>query len=256
MRTLSLWISAGVVVCGASYLGARGEAADAGGGAIVTTSSSATATSASATATGSAGAKLVAPAAGATAEKPATEKNTGKAKPASPAWFTPEREAAALTFVRAHHSELADLLARLKERRPHEYQKAVRDLFRVSERLTESRERRPERYELELQEWKLQSRVQLLVARMTMGRTPELEHELRGLLNEQLDLRREIVRLDRDRATARLQTLQKELDDLDARREQLLQERWEKAVKSTAVHSTGVKSTGAKKQSPPPTDAK
>ncbi len=159
-------------------------------------------------------------------------KNAAKGKAPLPAWFTPEREAAALTFVRANHSELADLLDRLKQRRPHEYQKAIRDLFRVSERLTESRERRPERYEAELREWKLQSRIQLLVARLTMGRTPELEQELRGLLNEQLDLRHEIVRQDRDRATARLQALQRDLDDLESRREQLLEERLEKALKS------------------------
>jgi len=80
--------------------------------------------------------------------------------------FTPEREAAALTFVRAHHPELAELLDRLKTRRPQEYQKAIRELFRASERLAQSQEQAPQRYEMELSEWKLQSRVQLLVARM------------------------------------------------------------------------------------------
>jgi hypothetical protein len=128
--------------------------------------------------------------------------------------FTPEREAAALTFVRAHHPELAELLDRLKSRRPQEYQKAVRELFRASERLAQSQELQPQRYEMELNEWKLQSRIQLLVARMSMGRTPELEAELRHLLAEQLAVHRELVKFTHERTAARAAALQKELDEL------------------------------------------
>src|SRR5687768_12762986 len=54
--------------------------------------------------------------------------------------FTPEREAAAMTFVQAHHAELAPLLTHLKKSRPNDYQKAIRKLFGDSERLAHSRE--------------------------------------------------------------------------------------------------------------------
>lgn len=178
--------------------------------------------------------------------KPAEPKpGTGgqKAKSAAALSITPAREAAALTFVRTNHPELADLLTKLKERRPHEYQKALRELFRVSERLAESQEKQPHRYELELNEWKLQSRIQLLVARMTMGRTPELEQELRNLLGEQLDLRMAILQLDHERAAARAQSLQRDLDDFGARRQQLLDERFEKAVKSAGLKKQNLKSS-------------
>ncbi|MBA4019910.1 MAG: hypothetical protein C0483_22310 [Pirellula sp.] len=147
--------------------------------------------------------------------------------------FTPEREAAALTFVRMHHGELADLLDRLKTRRPQEYQKAIRELFRVSERLAMSQEQQPLRYELELQEWKLSSRIQLLVARMSMNRTPELEQELRQLLAEQVSVHRDLIRFSYERTSARAAALQKELTDLEQRQGDLVEERFQKVLKSS-----------------------
>jgi hypothetical protein len=147
--------------------------------------------------------------------------------------YTPEREAAALTFVSAHHPELAPLLAHLKKSRPQEYQKAIRKLFNDSERLAHSREMKPGRYELELQEWKLSSRIELLVARLTMDRTPSLEAELRKALAEQLDVRRALLVQERERATQRLESLDKEIAELDENREKRLDEKFEKAVNST-----------------------
>lgn len=160
----------------------------------------------------------------------ATAKPGKAAKPTQ--GFTPEREAAALTFVRMHHAELAELLERLKTRRPQEYQKAVRELFRASERLASSQEQQPLRYELELQEWKLSSRIQLLVARMSMNRTPELEQELRQLLNEQVSVHRDLIRFSYERTSARAAALQKELKDLEQRQADLVEERFRAALKS------------------------
>jgi hypothetical protein len=50
---------------------------------------------------------------------------------------TPERQAAVMTFVQRNHPELADLLAHLKARQPAEYEGAVRELFRTTERLAQ-----------------------------------------------------------------------------------------------------------------------
>lgn len=166
-----------------------------------------------------------------------------KSNKAATPGFTPEREAAALMFVRTHHPELADLLERLKQRRPQEYQRAIRDLFRASERLAQSQETQPLRYELELEEWKLASRAQLLVARMTMERTPALEQELRRLLAEQLAVHRKIVELDRDRAASRVAALDAELKRLDSDREQVLEEKLQKALKSAGKKNATDKSS-------------
>jgi hypothetical protein len=164
----------------------------------------------------------------------ATEEKGRNAKNARAAalGFTPEREAAAMMFVRTHHPELADLLTRLKDRRPGEYQKAVRDLFKASEKLAQSQEMHPNRYELELELWKLNSRVQLLVARLTMDRSPAMENELRELLARQLEVHEKVITLDRDRAAERVKSLDAELSRLASDRAQVLEEKFQKAIRS------------------------
>ena len=94
--------------------------------------------------------------------------------------LTPEREAAAITFVRQHHAELVDLLNQLKETKPAEYQAAIRELFQTSERLAQLREQDPQRYELELDAWKTKSRIRLLAARSTMSGDMSLKTSSRG----------------------------------------------------------------------------
>jgi len=182
--------------------------------------------------------------------KPQEVKNGKNLRPL--AGFTPEREAAALTFVRTNHPELADLLDRLKVRQPYEYQKAVRDLSRVSERLALSREVFPSRYELELKQWKLTSRIQVLTARLSMGRTPKHEQELKQLLAEQLETHRELVVLNLERAKGRVAALSRELDDLDSRKQAILDGKFEKAIKAAEQREPAGKnnSTPAKKAEP------
>src|ERR1700719_964914 len=103
-------------------------------------------------------------------------------KPAERVPLTPEREAAAITFVRQHHAELVDLLNQLKESKPAEYQAAIRELFQTSERLAPLSEQAPPRYELELEAWKVKSRIQLLAARSTMSGDKSFEDQLHAAL--------------------------------------------------------------------------
>lgn len=184
-------------------------------------------------------------------EKEAGEKEAGERKPGGktartlPA-FTPEREAAALTFVTAHHPELAPLLAGLKLSRPNEYQRAIRKLFADSERLAHIREMQPKQYELKLREWMLESRIQLLVARLTMERTPALEAELRTALEEQLSIHRDLLSQERDRAQQRIVALDREINAIDVDREQVLKERFNRAMNSAGQKKQNLKSADGK----------
>src|SRR5690606_37639476 len=101
-------------------------------------------------------------------DKPATTRRIAQAKPGNKhAEDKPKgQEADVLEFVREHHPELADLLKQLKDSRPKEYQKAVRDLSRVRERLFAMRKTDDHRYDLELAIWKAQTRIQLLAAKL------------------------------------------------------------------------------------------
>lgn len=127
---------------------------------------------------------------------------------------TPEREAAADTFARLHHPELADLLNRLRASRHGEYDNAVRQLFRDSERLAKLKGRDPQRYELELEAWKIASRIQLATARLAMDDAPELRAELTALLRSKLEIRTQLVQLDRDKTASRLERLDADLGEL------------------------------------------
>ena len=69
-------------------------------------------------------------------------------------WLYRGREAAAMTFVRMNHPELATLLDQLKLNDLPEYQRAIRELFHSSEKLAQLQERNPKRYPWN---WKLGS---------------------------------------------------------------------------------------------------
>ncbi|MFO0821004.1 MAG: hypothetical protein U1A77_23865 [Pirellulales bacterium] len=135
---------------------------------------------------------------------------------------TPEREAAVRKFVEQHHPELVGLLESLKSKNSTEYERAVRDLFRVSERLAQSYGRDNQRYELELKLWQSQSRLDLLAARFKMSNNDELKAQIQQALDEQYSLRQAVMQLERDRVAERLKKLDEQLQTFDASREELL----------------------------------
>ncbi|WP_254507453.1 hypothetical protein [Anatilimnocola floriformis] len=141
--------------------------------------------------------------------------------------ITPEREAAVMEFVEKNHAELAALLTHLKTSQPKEYERAVRDLFRVTEKLAMVKDREDGQYNLELKAWKAQSRAQLLVARLKMtdpesANTEEMKSQLREILSEQLAARIEVMKLERERTTARLDRLNQDIGKFEQDREKVI----------------------------------
>jgi hypothetical protein len=144
--------------------------------------------------------------------------------------FTGEREAAAMTFVRTNHPELAELLDQLKSSDPGQYQRAIRDLFKSSERLAQLEERSPQRYPLELDMWKVNSRIQVLLARLTMSSDPAVEDQLRQAVAEQLELRKQLLATDHQRLEQRLAELKADLDDLEQHEQERIEQRMTKLL--------------------------
>lgn len=141
--------------------------------------------------------------------------------------ITPEREAAVISFVERNHAELAALLAHLKANQPKEYERAVRDLFRVTEKLAMVHERDSRQYDLELKAWKSQSRAQLLVARLKMtdpesANSEELKNQLREILSEQMQARLEVMKLERERVSGRLEKLNDDITRMERDRESVI----------------------------------
>jgi hypothetical protein len=165
------------------------------------------------------------------AEKP-------KKPPKSPSAFTPEREAAAMEFVRRHHPELAALVAELKKTESAEYQRAVSVLFRAGERLAHVQQRNPEAYPRELKEWKLGSRIQLLVARIRMTPDDEkLRRDLAQALSDQFDLRCARLVEERAKLASRLAKLEDQIQQMREDRDAMLEKQLEILVREKKKHS-------------------
>ncbi|HEX8200580.1 MAG TPA: hypothetical protein VF590_08835 [Isosphaeraceae bacterium] len=145
--------------------------------------------------------------------------------------FTPEREAAALTFVGQHHPELATLLDRLKPMNRPAYEQAVGELFQVSETLANLRQRDGRRYELGLAAWRAKSRAERLAAELAGGARADVESRLRAALADQIDVQVRQHRLDLEQAEARARKTREALDRLEAGRADLLESRYQGLIK-------------------------
>ena len=133
---------------------------------------------------------------------------------------TTEQQDAVFDFIGANHPELGEVLLALKQHRPAQYHRAVRDLYRTHQRLGQIRQRNDQaRYDLELGLWKAQSRSQLLAARVRMTNEPELREQLRELLGEEAELRLQILKMDRQRQQQRLDRLNEQIQRLEQSRE-------------------------------------
>jgi hypothetical protein len=155
------------------------------------------------------------------------------AKTAPPA-IDAEQEQVVLEFVREHQPELAELLTHLKEGRPKEYHKAIRDLSRARDRLFQMRKNNAARYDIELSLWKIETRVQLLAARLQMSESKELREQLRAALGEQIDARISLLKLERDQVQERLNKANAQLKKLDSERSQLIDKQLQVLTKTPA----------------------
>lgn len=170
-------------------------------------------------------------------EKNASEKQPGQKDQKKPAQkpdgkeIEKDREAAALAFAGLHHPELVGLIEQLRETNPAEYQKAIRELARTSERLNQIQPKESKRYELELNSWKIASRVRLLAARLTMSRDPALEQELRDTLSQQIDARLQLLLLEQEEINGRLKKLDSTIETLRSTREEQAKKSFDNVIR-------------------------
>jgi hypothetical protein len=156
-----------------------------------------------------------------TASKPTTAKTTAakpgaakaNARPLPP--LSAEREAAAVAFAREHHPELAALIGKLRADNRRDYDRAIRELSAACERLTRLKKAAPDQYALALAGWKLDSRAQLLAARMTISQTPGLEADLKQVLAERADVRLKEFKAERARLEDRVTKLNASIQSLE-----------------------------------------
>jgi hypothetical protein len=160
-----------------------------------------------------------------------TNKNNKNNKP--PLAITAEREAAVMNFVERNHAELGELLDYLKTSQPRQYEQAVKDIYRITERLATIQERDPLQYELEVKLWTAQSRVQLLAARLKMGDSESVKKDLREALAAQVDARLDVLKHQKKQATERLERMDKDIEQLETNKDKAVERQLESLARST-----------------------
>jgi len=131
--------------------------------------------------------------------------------------ITPEREAAAIAFAGQNHPELATLLTNLKQNNPTEYHAAVVELDRIVERLAAMKPKNSPQHDSELTHWKMDSRIRLLAARLTMSDNPAIEAELKAAVREKVELTLVERRAERDRLQKRVEKLDQTIGELSTK---------------------------------------
>jgi hypothetical protein len=147
---------------------------------------------------------------------------------------TSDQETQALEFASRHHPELVALISPLKTSNPKEYQRAVRELFRSSERLNNIQLRDPARFDLELEAWKLHSNVRLLAARLVMEPEPELQEDLKAAIRKKADNRLRIMQFEKESLLSRLEQVNSNIEKSTKSRDQVVDQEYERLLKQAS----------------------
>jgi len=132
----------------------------------------------------------------------------------------------AIAFVKEHHPELVSLLQTLKPMSQKEYQTAIRDIAKTRKRLEMLLKREVESHSLELESWKLQSKIDLLLAKGVAGDKSFDKEGLRSLLKNQVENQKKRWKLEQ----ASLLKREQQLSDLLSKTEGHEQERIEQQL--------------------------
>lgn len=157
--------------------------------------------------------------------------NRKKKKSAANKRVTGKMKSELMAFVKKHHPELRQLLNQLEERHPDKHAVALRSLYRKYERVQRF-EDDPEKHESALMQWKLNSRIDLAAAQVSLKDSPEVRNELKQLVSKRLDARQEQLVGELARARQRIERIESQLDRLDTDREAEVERQINAAMKA------------------------
>ena len=136
-----------------------------------------------------------------------------------------------IKFARQHHPELADLIEQLRTAGSSEFDRAIRQLASEMHRLERIKERTTQRFEMELQGWKLESQTRLLVARWAMSKDPEQEKQIRDLLRQRRQIRVNQLQQEKQRLEERMSVLKDQLASATEKLDQQVEEEWQRLAR-------------------------
>lgn len=190
----------------------------------------------------------------------AQEKNTNKRKiesDASDATESDTTEVAAMSFAERHHPELAVLLLHLKEMDSRKFEQAVAEIAKTNEKMSRLRERLPERYETEIELWKIDSRIRLLIARSGGKIDQKTRLQIKEMLNSRLVWRQEQLKREREKLQERLDRVNSQLTQLGENSDSLVERDLDRLTRTAQARSVIKRKPGSPRNSQPTaTDSK
>ena len=131
---------------------------------------------------------------------------------------------------------MATLLTNLKQNNPTEYHAAVVELDRIVERLAAMKQKNSQQHDSELALWKLDSRIRLLAARLTMSDNPAIEAELKAAVREKVELTLAERKAERERLQKRVEKLDQTIGELSTKLDDVAEKEFA-AIKRSAQSS-------------------
>ncbi|HQX51783.1 MAG TPA: hypothetical protein PLR25_17820 [Planctomycetaceae bacterium] len=138
---------------------------------------------------------------------------------------------ATMAFAAEHHPELARLLEHLKKSRKSEFHRAMRELNQQMVSLEKLRERNPSRYIHQLELWKTDSQIRVLVAKWSQTEDEKIAEDIRQLLRHRRDTKLSQLKAEHLRLSDQLQKLENQIKAASASEE--LDHEWEQLAKKT-----------------------
>jgi len=182
--------------------------------------------------------------------KDASQKDTSQAEKKSRPEAMPEDRAAALQFAADNHPELARLLEQLKKSRPSEFARATKELNQQIQLLERFREKNPTKYHSQLESWKKESQIRVLMARWSHNNDPAIENQVRELLMLRHEARVVQLQADKDRLSEQQRKLAEQLASLEGPADAQIDKEWEQLSRKA-----GTQKGNSKKKNDAPVSA-
>jgi hypothetical protein len=140
-------------------------------------------------------------------------------------------EGEAFEFVKMHHPELVSLLQLLKAMREKEYETAIRDIVRIQKRLEALENRDPDAHQIELDAWKVQSKIDLLLAKAFARDKSFNPKSLRSLLKEQIEIQKRRYENEQRNLAKRQELIADQLQKLVGHEEEKVEQQFSTLMK-------------------------
>ena len=173
-------------------------------------------------------------------------------------------DAEAIEFARTHYPDLADLMQRLQQRSPAEFQKAVRDVERVRLRIERMKDDSPRRAE-ELERWTLRSRIQVESARLASHRrkpggaaaeeaASRIEARLQALAEEWVAFEERRLRQEAEMLEAQLSRVREQQSQIAADRGAAVEKAYRRSVAAAEAAARRARANAKRSKSNTPAD--